>query len=342
MLGAVIPEFGEIKVVEVDDPQVRSATDVVVKVAAAGVCRTDLDTIDGALASVYGAPQFPYIPGHETVGWVEAVGSSVTSVAPGDAVLLHPFVTCGRCDGCRAGRDMYCTDSRFPGVDAKTWGGFAEYVVTGERAVIPLQDGADLLELAGYADAGLTAYHAIKRLLPSVEPNGTIVAIGVGGVGHFGVQLLRRMSSCTVISLDTDPARAALAEELGAHRSFSGSLESMAAEVAGATGGGADAVIDFAGIGPGPVSLLDFVRKGGAISLVGASDPVSIDIVRALVQEVTIVGNLVGTYTELKELVSFQKSGLRSLHTRYALSDVEAAIDDLRNGRVVGRAVLVP
>jgi D-arabinose 1-dehydrogenase-like Zn-dependent alcohol dehydrogenase len=237
---------------------------------------------------------------------------------------------------------MYCTDSRFPGVDAKTWGGFAEYVVTGERAVIPLQAGADLLELAAYADAGITAYHAIKRLVPQLRPNGTIVSIGVGGVGHFGVQLLRRMTSCTVIGLDTDPARADLAEELGAHHAFSGSLESMVSAVANATDGGADAVIDFAGIGPGDVSLLDFVHKGGAISLVGANGALSIDTVRALVQEVTIIANLVGTYTELKELVGFQNTGLRSLHARYALSDVEAAVNDLRHGRVIGRAVLVP
>jgi D-arabinose 1-dehydrogenase-like Zn-dependent alcohol dehydrogenase len=237
---------------------------------------------------------------------------------------------------------MYCSRSRFPGVDAKTWGGFAEYVVTGERAVIPLQAGADLVELAAYADAGITAYHAIKRLAPHVEPDGTVVAIGVGGVGHFGVQLLRRMTSCTVISLDSDPGRAHLARELGAQYAFSGSMKSMLASVAEATDGGADAVIDFAGIGPGEISLLDFVRKGGAISLVGANGALSIDTVRALVQEVTIIANLVGTYIELKELVGFQGSGLRSLHTRYALGEAEGAIEDLRRGRVVGRAVLVP
>jgi len=208
MLGAAISEFGRIKVVEVDEPQVRASTDVVVKVAAAGVCRTDLETIDGGLVPVYGSPLFPYIPGHETAGWVEAVGADVQSVAPGDPVLLHPFVTCGQCDGCRSGRDMYCSRSRFPGVDARTWGGFAEYVVTGERAVIPLQAGADLVELAAYADAGITAYHAIKRLMPHLQPDATVVAIGVGGVGHFGVQLLRRMTSCTVIAVDSDPARA--------------------------------------------------------------------------------------------------------------------------------------
>jgi D-arabinose 1-dehydrogenase-like Zn-dependent alcohol dehydrogenase len=342
MLGAVIPEFGRIKVAEVDEPQVRSSTDVLVKVAAAGVCRTDLETMDGGLASVYGAPLFPYIPGHETAGWVETVGADVHSVAPGDPVLLHPFVTCGQCDGCRSGLDMYCSRSRFPGVDAKTWGGFAEYVVTGERAVIPLSPAADLVELAGYADAGITAYHAINRLLPHLRPDATVVAIGVGGVGHFGVQLLRRMTSCIVIGLDFDFSRAELAKELGAQLAFSGSLASMLASVREATGGGADAVIDFAGIGPGEVSLLDFVSKGGAISLVGANGSLAIDTVRAVVQEVTIIANLVGTYTELKELVGFQSSGLRSLHSRYELADVEAAVEDLRQGRVAGRAVLIP
>ncbi|UZG60352.1 NAD(P)-dependent alcohol dehydrogenase [Rhodococcus opacus] len=342
MIAAVIPEFGRMKVREVDDPQLSGSTDVIVKVAAAGVCRTDLETMSGGLVPAYGQPVFPYVAGHETTGWVEAVGSEVSVVAPGDPVLLHPLITCGLCDGCRAGRDMYCSNSRFPGVDATTWGGFAEYMLTGERAVVPLPADADLEELAGYSDAGLTAYHAVKRLIPYLNPNGTVAVIGVGGVGHFAVQLLREMTSCTVIALDVDSTRAQLGEQLGAHASFHGPIETMLASVLELTNGGVDAVMDCASGGSQSVTPLDFVRKGGTVSLVGGGASLNVDTLSAVVKEITIVTNLVGTYTELQELIGTQRSGIRSLHTTFPLSDTTEALHSLTTGSVVGRAVLVP
>ncbi|WP_280438041.1 alcohol dehydrogenase catalytic domain-containing protein [Nocardia carnea] len=342
MIAAVIPEFGRMEVREVDDPRLQSSTDIIVRVAAAGVCRTDLETMSGSLVPVYGPPTFPYVAGHETTGWVEAVGSEVSVVGPGDPVLLHPLITCGRCDGCRAGRDMYCTNSRFPGVDAHTWGGFAEFVRTGERAVVPLPATADLVEMAGYSDAGLTAYHAVKRLLPYLTPTSVVAVIGVGGVGHFAVQLLRAMTACTVIALDTDSARARLGEDLGAHSSAHGSIEAILATVLDMTDGGVDAVLDCASTGSGTVTPLDFVRKGGTVSLVGGSPALAVDALSAVVKEITIVTNLVGTYTDLQELASMQRAGLRSLHTTFELAETEVAIDALMNGSVVGRAVLIP
>ena len=342
MYAAVIPEFGRMEIREVDDPRLQSSTDVIVRVAAAGVCRTDLETMSGGLVPAYGEPVFPYVAGHETTGWVEAVGPEVQGVAPGDPVLLHPLITCGRCDGCRAGRDMYCSNSRFPGVDARTWGGFAEQVLTSERALVRLPEGADLVELAGYSDAGLTAYHAVKRLLAHLNPRATVVVMGVGGVGHFAVQLLRAMTSCTVIAIDVDPTRAQLGEELGAHASYHGPIEGMLEAVRDATSGGADAVIDCSsGASPG-VSPLDFVRKGGTVSIVGGGSALTLDTLRAVVNEITIVTNLVGTYTELQELVGFQTMGLRSLHTTFKLSETEAALHALSSGSVTGRAVLIP
>lgn len=342
MIAAVIPDFGRMEVREVDDPRLESSTDVIVRVAAAGVCRTDLETMSGGLVQAYGTPTFPYVAGHETTGWVESVGSDVSVVAPGDPVLLHPLITCGRCDGCRAGRDMFCTASRFPGVDTRTWGGFAEFVRTGERAVVALPADADLAEMAGYSDAGLTAYHAVKRLLPHLNPAGTVAVLGVGGVGHFAVQLLRLMTSCTVLVLDNDEARTALGMELGAHAGFHGSTETMLESVMTMTNGGVDAIIDCASGGSPAVTPLDFVRRGGTVSLVGGNASLAVDVLSAVTKEISIVTNLVGTYTELQELIKLQRRGLRSLHTPFALGDADAAIDALMKGSVVGRAVLIP
>lgn len=342
MRAVLLDDFGRLDVRETDRPTVASNDDVLVRVAAAGVCRTDLETIEGGLVAAYGTPDFPYVAGHETAGWVEEVGPDVQGVSVGDPVLLHPLVTCGRCEGCRAGRDMYCTDSRFPGVDAKNWGGFAEYVRTGERAVVPLPKDADLVSLSPYTDAGITAYHAIKRLLPYLLPGTQTVVLGVGGVGHFGLQLLKRMTSTTVIAVEVSESRTALARELGADHAFQGTASDNVENVRDITNGGADVVIDFVGSVDSPAASLDMLRKGGVFSAVGAGGVMSIETLDLAIRELTIIGNLVGTYTELVELVNLHASGLRSEHVIYPLEDAAKAIEDLRQGRLNGRAVLIP
>jgi D-arabinose 1-dehydrogenase-like Zn-dependent alcohol dehydrogenase len=340
--AVLLEEFGRINVEEADRPAVVRSDDVIVRVAAAGVCRTDLETIEGGLQAAYGAPVFPYVAGHETAGWVEEVGSEVEGLAAGDAVLLHPLVSCGRCEGCRAGRDMYCTDSRFPGVDAKNWGGFAEYVRTGERAVIKVPSEADLVSLSPYTDAGITAYHAIKRLLPYLLPGTTTVVLGVGGVGHFGLQLLKQMTSTTVIAVEAAESRARMAETLGADHTFQGGGTEHVGSVRDITNGGADVVIDFVGSEDSPAASLAMLRKGGVFSAVGAGGVMSIETLDLAMRELTIIGNLVGTYTELEELVKLHASGLRSEHVVFPLEDAAKALEDLKHGRLDGRAVLIP
>lgn len=342
MLAAVLSSFGQIELREVARPRVTTPDGVLVRVAAAGVCRTDLETIDGTLAPVYGVPDFPYVLGHETVGWVEEVGADVQTVQVGTPVLLHPLTTCGTCAGCRRGEDMYCTNSRFPGVDAKTWGGWAEYTLTSERAVIPAPPGADLVELASLTDAGLTAYHAVKRLVPYVRDGGSVVVIGVGGVGLIALQLLRMLTPARVIVIDTDRVRASKAEELGADLVLVGTLEQVCDELIEAAGGGADAVLDLAGVLTGEIDITTLIRRGGLISLVAGAPTLQLDPIRTIVHEATIMTNLVGTYTELTELVGLHARGLRSLHSVFPLAEAADAIDALRAGSVVGRAILTP
>lgn len=342
MLAAVMEGFGRLGIQEVARPTIQGGHDVIVRVAAAGVCRTDLETIDGSLKDAYGTPDFPYVAGHETAGWVEDVGSEVQGIEPGDAVLLHPLISCGRCDACRAGRDMYCSDSRFPGVDARNWGGFAEYVRTGDRAVVKVPADADLVALSPYSDAGITAYHAIKRLLPYLLPGTTVVVLGVGGVGHFGVQLLKQMTASTIIAVEPAPSRAELARVLGADHTFEGTAGEHIGSVRDLTSGGADVVINFGGSPEAPAAALQMLAKGGVYSAVGAGGELSISSLDLAVRELTVIGNLVGTYTELVELVQLHASGLRSEHVVYPLEDAAKALEDLRHGRLDGRAVLIP
>lgn len=342
MVAAVIERFGELTVWEVAKPEISEADDVVVQVKAAGVCRTDLETIDGDLAGVYGTPRFPYIPGHETAGIVESVGPAVRLVSPGDAVILHPVSPCGRCDACRSGRDMYCVDSTFAGVDAKTPGGWAEYVKVSERAVVPVGPASDLVALAPYTDAGLTAMHAVNRALPYLTPTTTAVVMGVGGVGHFGLQLIKLITGAKVIAVDPSPARAALAGELGADHVVSERGQEAVRAVREITSGGAGVVFDFVGSVESPDTGMAMLAKGGVFSVVGALGQLTVDTLPAVVNEYAILFNIVGNYSELKELSTLATRGMRSPVTTYRLAEAGKAVADLKSGSLEGRAVLVP
>ena len=156
----------------------------------------------------------PIVLGHENAGWVHAVGSDVTTAEPGDAVLVYPPYSCGLCVNCRRGLDMHCDRHQFYGLTRD--GGFADYVLVDERSLVPLPEGVEPAAVAPHADAGLTAIHAVKRLLPRLTPGTTSAVIGVGGVGHIALQLLKVLGGGSVIAIDNDERRRKLASELGA------------------------------------------------------------------------------------------------------------------------------
>ncbi|MFV0302710.1 MAG: alcohol dehydrogenase catalytic domain-containing protein, partial [Paracoccus sp. (in: a-proteobacteria)] len=171
----------QLKLDTVDAPTITGPNEVIIKVGAAGLCRTDLHIIEGVWKDIMDGDGalLPYIMGHENAGWVEDVGSAVTSVKPGDAVICHPFNACGICLSCRYGHDMYCDHGKFPGLGLD--GGFAEYFKTNERAVIKLNTGITPLSVAPMADAGITAYRAAKKAAKLLHPGGYVVLLGIGG-----------------------------------------------------------------------------------------------------------------------------------------------------------------
>ena len=177
------------------------------------MCRTDLHIIEGQWDAAMGTP-LPYILGHENAGWVHEVGSAVTNVAVGDTVILHPTPTCGLCRACRAGDDMHCENSTFPGLS--TDGGMAEYLLTSARACVKLDPKTQPKDVAALADAGITAYHAVRKALPLLYPGTTAVVIGAGGLGHIGIQCLAALTATNIIVVDRNPEALKLAEQLGA------------------------------------------------------------------------------------------------------------------------------
>jgi NAD+-dependent secondary alcohol dehydrogenase Adh1 len=244
-----IHKFHETPVIdEVPEPKIAGPLDVIVKIGGAGVCRTDLHIIEGQWDSRMGTP-LPYILGHENAGWVSEVGSEVTNVAVGDTVILHPTPTDGLCHACRAGDDMHCENSTFPGLS--TDGGMAEYLLTSARACVKLDPKTQPKDVAALADAGITAYHAVRKALPLLYPGTTAVVIGAGGLGHIGVQCLAALSATNIIVVDRNPDALKLAEQLGADHTVV------------ADGKQVDAVKDLTN-GKGAHVVLDFVAEQGA------------------------------------------------------------------------------
>ncbi len=325
---------------DVPDPRITRPTDVIVRIGGAGVCRTDLHIVEGIWRSKVDV-KLPYIMGHENAGWVEEVGGAVQGVKPGDAVICHPLVTSGHCLACRRGDDMHATDSSFPGINAN--GGYAEYLLTGERSLIKLPASLAPRQVAPYTDAGLTAYRAAKKASRHLLPGEYAVVIGAGGLGHIGIQVLAALCAAEIIVVDRSDMALQLAEECGAHHRVKADGNEVEAVLALTGGRGAEAVIDFVGEGDAIAKGLAMTRNGGYYYIVGYGGKIDLPTIDMITSEKTIVGNLVGTYPELVELMALADRGLVHLATReYALKDANAALLDLHHGKVKGRAVLVP
>ena len=325
---------------EVPEPQATGPDDVVVRIGGAGLCRTDLHIIDGWFADVIPA-DLPLVLGHENAGWVHAVGPAVEHLAVGDPVICHPNLTCGVCRACRAGDDMRCVQGpNLPGLMCA--GGMAELFKTTARAVVKLPVGVPPAEVAALADAGLTAYHAVRKAVTALGPGTSAVAVGAGGLGHIGIQCLKAMTAAQVIAVDTSEEALKLALSCGADHAVIADGD-QAQQVRDLTGSGADAVFDFVGEDPTIGDSVAMLRPGGTYYLVGYGGTVTLPTIQLVLGEITVVGNLIGTNPDLTDLIALAQQGkvvLRS--TGCPLDAANEVIDDLRHGRIRGRAILIP
>jgi NAD+-dependent secondary alcohol dehydrogenase Adh1 len=329
------------KIDDIPEPQLQGPLDVIVRIGGAGVCRTDLHILEGQWAAAMN-PQLPYVIGHENAGWVHAVGDGVTNVAVGDTVILHPQPSCGLCRACRAGNDMHCTNAFFPGLSNND-GGMAEYLRTTARACVKLDPATNPADVAALADAGITAYHAVRKAAPVLWPGTTAVVQGAGGLGHIGIQCLAALTATRIVVVDKNPAALELAKQIGAD------------ETVLADGGQVDAVKDLTG-GEGATVVFDFVAEQGAENdawamtapdghqyVIGYGGQFSAPTLDFVANEKNVIGNIVGTFTDLAELMVLAQAGKVTLHTRrYRLDAALDALHDLDAGRVRGRAILVP
>jgi len=236
---------------------------------------------------------------------------------------------------------MHCSESVFPGLD--TDGGMAELLLTSARACVKLDSDTRPQDVAALADAGITAYHAVRKAIPLLYPGTTCAVIGAGGLGHIGIQCLAALTATNIIVVDRHPDALKLAEQLGAHQTVLADGNQVDA-VKDLTGGqGADVVLDFVAEEGAENEGFAMTRRAGSYFVIGYGGTLVVPTLDVISTERNIVGNIVGTYNDLAELMVLAQTGKVTLHTRtYPLDDAVEALQELDRGRVRGRAILVP
>jgi propanol-preferring alcohol dehydrogenase len=337
-----------LEISEVETPKPKDA-EVLVKVKAVGVCHSDLhlweggyDTGDGFMKVTDRGVKFPVIPGHEIVGTITEMGSAVQGFSVGDNVLVYPWIGCGNCPACRVGNDNLCDAPRSLGVFQN--GGYAEYVVIPHFKFLAKVSGIDLDAAASLACSGLTAYSAIKKANANSQHN--IVILGAGGLGLMGVQLARAITRANIICVDIDDSKLQTAKELGADHVVNSKDPEAVQKIMSLCGGkGADSVIDFVNAPPTVKMGLAVLRKRGNLILVGLfGGAIELSLVTIPLKAITIQGAYTGNYNDMLELLGLAQRGVINpiISKKYGLADANVALDDLRERKILGRAVINP
>lgn len=322
---------------------------VVIKIAGAGLCHSDLHLIHD-----FGDGMFPWGPpftlGHENSGWVHEVGSGVAGLAVGQAVAVHGPWGCGACPPCRAGQDTYC-HAPTAGYGAAFGGGLgvdggqAEYMLVPDaRHLVPIPDGLDPVAAAPLTDAGLTPYHAVKLSLAKLLPGTTALCIGVGGLGHMGVQILQALTAARIIAMDLKDEALALATDCGADLTIRSDADDAVAQVREVTGGlGADVVIDFVGLDSTLATAVACARMQGDMTIVGVGGGTFPMGLFAAPYELCVRSIYWGSRAELGEVLALAASGkISPEYSRFSLDEALSAYAALGAGALKGRAVIVP
>ena len=329
---------------EVAEPEAGPG-DVLVRVAGAGVCHSDLHVIDAKAAGLPFRP--PFTLGHEVAGWVSALGEGASGFAIGDPVAVYGPWGCGQCQRCRAGTENYCdrrAELGFLGVGLGIDGGMAATVrVPSTRLLVPLGD-LEPWRAAALTDAALTSYHAISGCRADLSPTSAALVIGVGGLGHLAVQLLRALTKTRIIALDTREEALVLAERSGADRLVRAGPAAGQRIRAATDGYGVDAVFDFVGSDPTLALASEVLRGHGELVIVGSGGGrLTVTKPAALPPGTRISLPYWGSRPDLVAVIELAQRGqLRVAAEAFPLEQALDVFARLRAGTIAGRAVLVP
>ncbi|MER7985209.1 NAD(P)-dependent alcohol dehydrogenase [Streptomyces noursei] len=330
----------ELREVPVPEP---GAGQVLVKVAGAGACHSDLHIMQAPAPG--DDTRLPFTLGHENAGWVETLGPGATGFAPGDPVIVYGPWGCGLCANCREGRENYCQQTAgLGGGLAGHDGGMAEYLlVPASRFLIPL-GSLDPREAAPLSDAGLTSYHAVKRSLHLLGPGSTAVVIGAGGLGQMAIQILRALSAATtVVAVDTDAGKLETARRMGADEALPSGDQAVTRIKDMTRGQGAQLVLDMVGVDPTLRMAAQVARVLGHLTIVGLGGgalPVDFSSPQ---HECSVASPYWGFIPELIEVITLaQQQKIKLLVEHFPLERAGEAYQLLHDGKIRGRAVITP
>ena len=338
MQAAVLQSFGQpLAWLDLPTP-VPMADEVLLQVLACGVCHSDLHIIDGDTAGFKAGTKAQLIPGHEVVGRIVARGADVKHLSIGQRVgvaWLHH--ACGACELCLGGRENLCRKGTVTGMTVD--GGYAEFMRAKASHALPVPEGLDSIEAAPLFCAGVTSYRALHNA--GVAPGQRVAVVGVGGLGHLAVQIALA-AGAEVIALDVADDKLAAARQLGAAHAFDARSPDTAKAVR-ALGGAHIAVVTSAARTAFDLAF-KCLRPSGTLAIVGLPpEPLQFSALAIVSNEVRIVGSAVGTRDDLRATLGLAAAGKLRCHCHARpLSEANAALDDLRAGRVQGRTVLIP
>lgn len=339
----------KLSIVDLPDPKPRDSQ-VLVRIEASGVCHSDIHLWEGGYEGAAGTflkvedrgVKFPITPGHEISGKIEAIGDAVSGFNVGDKVVVYPWIGEGSCPACRVAQENLCDTPKTIGIYRD--GGYSELVLVPNFRYLVKIDNLDVNSSASLACSGLTAYNAVKKA--TVGPGESIVIIGAGGLGLMSVQIARTTTNSRIVVVDVDDKRLSEAKKLGAHEVVNSSKGDPVEEIKNLTNAlGAEAVIDFVNNNRTAPVAINMLRKRGKLVMVGLfGGALELSLPVIPLRGFTITGAYTGSFNDLVELVNLAKTGaMKSVVNRtYKLDDANQALEDLRAGKIVGRAVLNP
>jgi len=335
MRAAVVHEFGKPLTIDQRPVPEPGPGELLVKVVASGVCHTDLHAANGDWPVL---PILPFVPGHEAVGYVAAVGSGVRGFVEGDAVgvpWLHD--ACGHCEYCETGWETLCEHQHNTGYSVD--GGYAEHVIANADYVGRLPAHADFYAMAPILCAGVTTYKGLKET--DARPGEWVAISGIGGLGHVAVQYAKAMGF-HVLAIDVADDKLALARAVGADATIDASRADAVEKVRRLTGGGAHGILVTAPSRPAFHQAIGMARRHGTVSLIGLPPgEFPTPIFDVVLKRITIRGSIVGTRRDLEEAIAFAAEGkVRTKVTTRPLEEVNDVFRDLAAGKVEGRVVL--
>jgi alcohol dehydrogenase, propanol-preferring len=309
-----------------------------IKVAACGVCHSDLHLAMGEWDLLKPITKLPLTLGHEATGTIESIGEGVSGFVAGDRVGL-PWLhwTCGECEFCSMGRETLCSKQQITGCAVD--GGFAEFVKAKASHIAKLPDELSFDEAAPLLCAGLTVHSAMKKT--GAQAGRKVAIFGVGGLGHLAIQLARA-NGAEVIAVDVAEDKLELARACGANVAVNAATNQAHKEIKKITGGGAHVVMVTSGSRAAYETALRSIRKAGTLAIVGmAPEPVPLSTVAMVSGEYRIISSAVGSREELREVLQLAAQGKIKcrIETR-AFDQVEGVLNEMKEGRLLGRVVL--